>query len=175
MLQVMLTFFSDENFVVVNDRNSGILIFSTVQSMDCLYDVGELFIDGTFKCRPKYFYQLYSIHGCKNGNYVTLVFTLLPSKSEECYLKMWSFIQNSCSENGYELHPRTIHIDFEKSMHNAVQATFPQTAIDCCRFHFGQNWWRRTQKLGLSAQYKDKSLEIGRQLTKHFRIAVSVG
>ena len=90
--------------MVVDDRNSGILIFSTVQSMDCLCDVGELFIDGTFKCRPKYFYQLYSIHGCKNGNYVTLVFTLLPSKSEECYLKMWSFIQNSCLENGYELH-----------------------------------------------------------------------
>lgn len=88
-------FFSNENFVVVNDRNSGILILSTVQNMDCLCDVDELFIDGTFKCCPKYFYQLYSIHGCKNGNYVPLVFALLPSKSEECYLKMWSFIQNS--------------------------------------------------------------------------------
>ena len=53
-------------------------------------------------------------------------------------------------------------------MHNAVQATFPQTTIDCCRFHLGQNWWRRIQKLGLSAQYKDKSSEIGRWLTRFF-------
>ena len=53
-------------------------------------------------------------------------------------------------------------------MHNAVQATFPQTTIDCCRFHLGQNWWRRIQKLGLSAQYKDKNSEIGRWLTRFF-------
>ena len=85
--------FSDEYFVVVNDRNSGILIFSTVQNMDCLCDVDVLFIDGTLKCCPKYFYQLYNIHGCKNRNYVPLVFALLPSKSEECYLNMWSFMQ----------------------------------------------------------------------------------
>ena len=171
MLQVMLTFFSDENFVVVNDRNSGILIFSTwiafVMWMNCSLVVhlnavrstsisSIVFMD--VRTEIMYFWHL-----------------LFCLQNLKCYLKMWSFIQNSCSENGYELHPRTIHIDFEKSMHNAVQATFPQTAIDCCRFHFGQNWWRRTQKLGLSAQYKDKSLEIGRRLTKHFRIAVSVG
>jgi hypothetical protein len=35
--------------------------FSTVQNMDCLCDVDELFIDGTFKCCPKYLYQLNSI------------------------------------------------------------------------------------------------------------------
>ena len=53
-------------------------------------------------------------------------------------------------------------------MHNAVQATFPQTTIDCSRFHLGKNWWRRIKKLGLSAQYKDKSSEIGRWLTRFF-------
>jgi hypothetical protein len=40
-----------------------------------------IFIDGTFKYCPKYFYQLYSLHGCKNGNAIALVFALLPAKS----------------------------------------------------------------------------------------------
>ena len=35
--------------------------FSTVQNMDGLCDVDELFIDGTFKCCLKYLYQLYNI------------------------------------------------------------------------------------------------------------------
>jgi hypothetical protein len=33
----------------------------------------ELFIDGTVKCCPRYFCQLYTIHGLKNGNYVPLL------------------------------------------------------------------------------------------------------
>jgi hypothetical protein len=48
----------------------------------------ELFIDGTFKCCPRYLCQLYTIHGLKNGNYVPLVFCLLPSKTEMCYTAM---------------------------------------------------------------------------------------
>lgn len=156
----------DENFVKVNDKDTGIVIFSTDQNLDCIRDMEELFIDGTFKCCPKYFYQLYSIHGCKNGNYVPLLFALLPSKSEECYKQMWSFIQNCCLQKGFEIQPRVIHIDFERSMHNAIRVAFPTTLIDCCRFHLGQNWWRRIQKLGLSTEYKDKSCEIGKWLTR---------
>jgi hypothetical protein len=54
-----------------------------------------IFIDGTFKYCPKYFYQLYSLHGCKNGNAIALVFALLPAKSEDCYIKMWDLQQNN--------------------------------------------------------------------------------
>ena len=64
-------------------------IFSTYLNMEYLCNsMSELFIDGTFKCCPRYFYQLYTIHGCKNGNYVPLLYCLLPLKSEACYAKM---------------------------------------------------------------------------------------
>ena len=44
----------------------------------------------------RYFCQLYTIHGLKNGNYVPLVFCLLPSKTEICYnIAMWSLIINN--------------------------------------------------------------------------------
>jgi hypothetical protein len=53
-----------ENFVIVNDQDSGIVIFSTASNVACLCnDVEDLFIDGTFKCCSRYFYQLYTIHG----------------------------------------------------------------------------------------------------------------
>ena len=62
MLQVMLTFFFRWTFR--GSKMTETLVywyFSTVQNMDCLCDVDELFIDGTFKCCPRYFFQLYSI------------------------------------------------------------------------------------------------------------------
>ena len=53
-----------ENFVIVNDQDSGIVIFSTASNVACLCnDVEDLFIAGTFKCCSRYFYQLYTIHG----------------------------------------------------------------------------------------------------------------
>ena len=116
----------DEQFVIVNDQDSGIIIFSTETNMKCLCnDITEIFIDhvdGTFKCCPRYFYQLYSIHGGKNGNYVPLVYSLLPAKSEACYQQMWSLLLGYCASKRLQLSPQTIHVDFEIAMHNAVEA-----------------------------------------------------
>ena len=84
----------------------------------------------------------------KNGNYVPLVFTILPAKTEICYQKMWTFITDYCTEKNLVPAPKTIHIDFEKAMHKAISSTFPNTSIMCCIFHFSQNFWRKIQSLG---------------------------
>ena len=116
--------------------------------MECLCNsMSELFIYGTFKCCPRYFYQLYTIHGCKNGNDVPLLYCLLPSKSEACYTKMWSLLLDYCQNKGLDLQPNIIHVDFEKAMHNSVKNLFPETQLDCCRFHLGQCWWRKIQSV----------------------------
>ena len=107
-----------ENFVIVNDQDSGIVIFSTASNAACLCNnVEDLFIDGTFKCCPHYFYQLYTIHGGKNGNYVPLVFVILPAKTEICCQMMWTFITDYCTEKNLVLAPKTIHIDFDTFIH----------------------------------------------------------
>ena len=108
----------EENFVIVNDQDSGIVIFSTASNVACLCnDVEDLFIDGTFKCCPRYFYQLYTIHGGKNGNYIPLVFAILPAKTEICCQMMWTFITDYCAEKNLVLAPKTIHIDFDTFIH----------------------------------------------------------
>jgi hypothetical protein len=38
-------------------------------------------------------------------------------------------------------------------MHSAILAKFPNSTINCCRFHLGQSWWRRIQAVGLSVEY----------------------
>lgn len=78
-----------ENFVIVNDQDSGIVIFSTASNIACLCnDVEDLLIDGTFKCCPRYFYH---------GNYVLLVWRKIQSLGLSALyknnLQMW--------ENGY--------------------------------------------------------------------------
>jgi hypothetical protein len=74
----------------VNDPKTGIIMFTTEGNIEyiCQPDV-EIFGDGTFKYCPKYFYQLYTLLGYKNGRYVPCVFFLLPSKSGECYTNMF--------------------------------------------------------------------------------------
>ncbi|CAG2237703.1 unnamed protein product [Mytilus edulis] len=53
-----------ESFTLVNDLDSGIVIFSCFTNLECLCnEMTDIFRDGTFKSCPKFCYQLYSIHG----------------------------------------------------------------------------------------------------------------
>ena len=84
-MDVVMT--KEENCCAINGIENGNIVFTCLINLQCLCDVEEVFMDGTFKCCLKYFSQLYTIHGYKNGNYVPLVFTLLNGKSE-CLFKM---------------------------------------------------------------------------------------
>jgi hypothetical protein len=59
------------------------------------------FGDGTFKYCPRYFYQLYTLLGYKNGRYVPCVFFLLPSKSGECYTNMFRYLIEVARDFGH--------------------------------------------------------------------------
>ena len=67
--------------------------------------------------------SVYSIHGCKNGNYIRLVFALLPLKSEECYTKLLDRLIDVCTTRRITLQPDVVHNDFECVMHTAVTKT----------------------------------------------------
>jgi predicted ATP-dependent endonuclease of OLD family len=54
-----------ENFLQINNLDNGIIILN----LECLCSVDEIFMDGTFRCCPKFFPQLYTIPGYKKGNY----------------------------------------------------------------------------------------------------------
>ena len=106
------------------------------------------------------FFLMYTMHGCKNGNYVHLLYALLARKSEVCHQQMWFLLFQLCEQRNLTLTPHSIHINFEQAMHYVILHVLPGTKSDCCRFHLGQNWWRKIQDLGLSTEYKEKTCDI---------------
>jgi len=112
-----------ENFLQINNLDNAIIIFTCCLNLECLCSVNELFIDGTFRCCPKFLTQLYTIHGYKNGNYIPLVFILSPV--------------HLCSENGSAFAPSVVHVDFEKTVMKLIESMFPSAVLKCCRFYLG--------------------------------------
>ncbi|CAG2206186.1 unnamed protein product [Mytilus edulis] len=160
-----------ENFLQVNDRENGIIIFTCTTNLECLCYVEEIFMDGTFKFCPKFFNQLYTIHGFKNGNYIPLVFILLTGKSEEIYHHCFTKLVELCNDRNLTLKPKTVHVDFEDRVMVVVRNLFPSALLKCCRFHLSQAWWRKIQALGLSKEYKECTTEVGKWLHKFFGLS----
>ena len=79
-----------ENFLAYDsgsDDRERFLIFSTEQNLDLLESTPQWHADGTFKCCPALFYQLYTVHGVLNGHTIPLVYMLLKRKTKELYLR----------------------------------------------------------------------------------------
>jgi hypothetical protein len=154
-----------ENMCLINDQESGIIIFSCTSNLRVLCtQVEEIFTDGTFKSYAKFFEQLYTVHGFRNVHYVPFIFALLSSKSVAKYTKFLDFASRLCSERSFTFEPCIVHVHFEVAMLKCFKQMFPTTEIQCCRFHLGQSWWRKVQKLGLSKEYKEKDCDIGKWL-----------
>ncbi|XP_054260664.1 uncharacterized protein LOC128985298 [Macrosteles quadrilineatus] len=156
-----------EEFLLVNDRENKIVIFSCDENLKFLSKSETIFMDGTFEYAPKYFLQMFTIHGFSNGVYVPLVFCLLKDKKKQTYIDAMKNVQEECLKRRLQLQPQWIVVDFEQSIHECIKIILPEAKIVGCRFHLGQSWWRKIQNLGLSSVYKDKDSEEGRWL-RHF-------
>ncbi|CAF3455161.1 unnamed protein product [Rotaria sp. Silwood1] len=95
---------------------------------------------------------LYTIHGCVCGRSLPLVFCIVAGKSEDIYNEIFDVILKHVSQR-----PRSITIDFEKSVENAVKQNLPMTTISFCFFHFKQNLWRQIQTLGLQQLFVENN------------------
>lgn len=148
---------ANEDFVIVNDLQSKILGFSTKKNLEALCRSDTVYVDGTFKSCPKYFYQLFTFHALHYDSYVPLAFFLLPNKTVKCYENCFRHLVNTCLNVGLRFSPKNIFIDFEKAIHVSVQSVLTETKIKGCRFHLGQSWYRKIQSIGLARVYASKS------------------
>ena len=114
---------------------------------------------------------MYTIHGYKYGNYVPLMFILLPGKSDHIYRHCISSIISLCTQHGFQFKPKVVHTDFEQSVMIVMKEFFPDITIKCCRFHLAQARWRKIQKIGLSSEYKNPESDAGNWLKSLFGIA----
>lgn len=114
-------------------------------------------MDGTFKCCPNLFLQLYSIHGIVGyegaQRIVPLVYGFLTRKTVECYVQFFRGLKDYASEFNIQLEAGHVMTDFELAAINAVKIEFPGSVHKGCFFHLGQILWRKIQENGLSAKY----------------------
>jgi len=137
--------FRGQPFIHIPEDNSFVCITYDFNLLFMIkHDCIDFFADGTFNYAPKYFEQLYTIHGYKNGYYLPLVYFFLFKKSKDTYKKMWIFLQNLCVEyTGSQFILKKLHVDFEKAAHQAAYEVFENVQLIACRFHLGQSWWRK--------------------------------
>lgn len=122
-------------------------------------------MDGTFQSCTKFFKQLFTIHGFKNGHYISLAFCLLSKKSEDVYVNCFRTLVNICSDKySLRLQPSTIVVDFEQAIQKSIKTVWQNTEIIGCRFHVSQAWYRKLNQLGLSTEYQDSNSAIGNWL-----------
>ncbi|KAF0715361.1 MULE domain-containing protein, partial [Aphis craccivora] len=145
-----------EPFLLLNDDSKNVLIFSCAKNLNFLCDVQTIYMDGTFQYSARFFTQMFTIHGYKNGHYVPLVFCLLHDKKTETYIYMLQKISELCDNMGRLFLPTNITSDFEKAILNAVYEVWPGMNVVGCRFHLTQAWYRQIQSLGLITEYKNK-------------------
>ena len=152
----------DNEVFLVKDsafNDERILLFTTSSNVALLKESVNWIMDGTFKTVPTLFHQLYSIHAMvgtgENAKVLPLVYALMTSKSEECYIRLFQDLNDFAAENNHELNPQFILTDFEKAAINASKREFPDATSKGCLFHLGQSVWRRIQAASLSKRYGD--------------------
>lgn len=161
ILQTMdIKTYDGKQFLQTNDAEKGVLFFSTEGNLKFLSKLTTIYVDGTFSCCTKFFYQFFTVHVIKNNHYIPLVFTLLKDKNQESYINIFKIINNYCLNYNNQFEIKKIYVDFEVAIHNAINEVWPLSEIRGCRFHLGQSWYRTIQKLGLSTEYEKKKQKL---------------
>ena len=158
------------NLICKSNKEYGIVLLTTEESLLFLSNSHRMLGDGTFKSCPKFFFQLYTLHAFQNGRYTPCMFCLLPDKKKTTYEKMLEMLLETTRELQIELCPEEMFVDLEVSVHAALSSTWPSCKIRLCHFHLSQAWFRKIQELGLTAEYKNNDSEIGQWLKLFFAI-----
>lgn len=111
------------------------------------------YVDGTFKCVPALFTQMYTIHGINDSKILPLLYILLPNKKESTY----SIVFNALKKLSPILCPESIMMDYEKAVMNVCMKQYPSVKIRGCFFHFKQAIYRKVGQLGLKKKYDTDS------------------
>lgn len=136
------------------DGRTRIILFATKKSKAELAQVRHFYCDGTFKCAPKPFLQIYSFHGKIDSVVKPLAYALLPDKKKTTYLILFRLLKSTVPDIDIKMFTS----DFEEAAVRAIQIVFPEVEVKGCYFHFKQALKKKGKTLGL---------QKGRILRKH--------
>lgn len=64
-------------------------------------------------------------HIIPNNHYIRIIICLIPSKSNECYLKTFTHVLNECNTRSFNFLSDIVYTDFEVSIHTALLTIWP--------------------------------------------------
>lgn len=134
-----------------NDINR-IVVFSNFKKQSFISKASIIMIDGTFRSCPYSFYQVLIIYAEFFSKYYPIYYILLKNKQELSYSKAFEYVKNQL------LNVKTIIIDFEIAIKNAIFSQFLNVKCHGCYFHFAQAIWRKIQNLGYTNAYRTEAL-----------------
>lgn len=101
------------------------------------------YMDATFKiCPLGQFYQLLVIYIGYCRQIIPFIYVLMSRKSEKSYTHIFQTLKKL-----FPLGGKSIIMDFELAMRNALKNIYPNTELNTCWFHFCQAAKRRARKL----------------------------
>ena len=104
-----------------------------------------LFLDGTFKVAPKYFCQVWIVHGfiLDSAEVAPLAYFLLEDQTKISYLTVINMLKQHCPHISLE----AAVVNFEQAEHQAIRDGFPNARIQGCLFHCKQCLLRHFDKI----------------------------
>ena len=91
-----------------------IFIFASQGALHFLEDSVHWYADGKFRVCPEIIFQMYTIHGQRNGRIFPCVFALLPNKNESTYNRLFEQLFELVNNLGNS--PNDVLVDFEKGV-----------------------------------------------------------
>ncbi|CAF3119123.1 unnamed protein product [Rotaria sp. Silwood2] len=148
-----------EPFLLIDETygEDRLLMFASDWSLKFLGSCSQWHSDGTYKCRPLLFSQVYIIFGF-NSMMIPCVYCLSTKQDENIYMKILHNLLRIVQQKGIHFVPERITCDYELAAINAFRSVFPQVHISGCFFHFSQSLWRKIQELGLTQYVKYANL-----------------
>lgn len=119
--------------------------------------VKHFFMDGTFKCCPSPFKQMFSIHGdigsnCDQTIILPLVYAFMTHQTKRAYSILFDLIKSQIPD----WQPVKVTTDFEEASMRVLSKM--NLRIKGCQYHFSNSLWRKAKQLGLHKNKFDRRL-----------------
>ena len=160
-----------EDFLMCAEQlstKSAIIIFTCRSNLQTLCESDVILGDGTFFVVPKLFYQLYTLHVYNDGQYLPVLFALLPDKSAETYYLLIHKVYEQCALYSLSFLPKVILLDFEMAAISAFQSFFDDIDVQLCHFHWAQSVFRQITNHALKPAYTGDDTDVSNWLKMFF-------
>ena len=141
-----------ERFLLHQDNDWGIAIFSTRRNITALVHCQQLYMDATFRTAPQPYEQMFTVLGDYHGRVIPLVIALMKNRTIGAYRQVLQKLKRRVRRyTTQHWEPAAVMMDFEQALITAVETELPQLSS---RRGLLFPLWRHIQDVCLAHAYR---------------------